>query len=356
MKISIFIVCLAMLMLSASSPELSTDFFAADNPYIRYTGRIDFSNPKAPRFWAAGVYIEARFRGTYCEIEVRDETLWGTSHNYLEVSIDGGDPQRIKTTGKLNRIMVADNLKEGDHSIVIMKGTEALIGYLEFMGLRCRQLLPVTSNRSRKIEFFGDSITSGMGNFTKDVPCDSGVWYDQHSAWYSYASITARALNADYHLTSESGIGLIHSCCDKPILMPQVYDNVSISKDSLAWDFKKFQPDVVTICLGQNDGVQDSIRFTGEYVKFLHSLRGHYPKAKLVCLTSPMADDRLRTVLGRYLQGIVTYCHAAGEKNLSMYSFSRQYKNGCGAHPDMEDDTLIAGELTAWLRSEMKWR
>ncbi|MFN8334538.1 MAG: SGNH/GDSL hydrolase family protein [Cyclobacteriaceae bacterium] len=354
MKIRIFIVCLAMLMLSASSPELSTEFFAADNPYIRYTGRIDFNNPKAPRFWAAGVYIEARFRGTFCEIEVRDEMLWGTSHNYLEVSIDGAEPQRIKTTGKVDRIMIADNLKEGEHSIVIMKGTEALIGYLEFIGMRCEKLLPAKSNRSRKIEFIGDSITSGMGNFTKDVPCDSGVWYDQHSAWYSYASVTARELQADFHLTSESGIGLIHSCCAKPILMPQVFDKISLSKDSLAWDFK-FQPDLVAICLGQNDGVQDSVQFTGAYVKFLRSLRTHYPKAKFVCLTSPMADDKLRAVLKQYLKGVVDHCRKTGEKDVAMYSFSRQYKNGCGFHPDMEDDKLIANELTVWLKEQLKW-
>ena len=350
------LVCAAIVFISATGVERASEFYQADHPYFRYTGRIDFSNAKAPRFWAAGVYIEARFSGTFCEIEVEDEMLWGTSNNYLEISIDGGEPIRIKTTEKFNRISVADNLADGEHSIVIMKGTEALIGYLEFVGLRCKKLLPLKKKSSRKIEFIGDSITSGMANFTKEIPCDSGVWYDQHSAWYSYGAITARALGANYHITSESGIGLIHSCCDKKLTMPEIVDKVSLSKDSIAWNFSRFQPDVVTVCLGQNDGIQDSVSFTTAYVKLIQTLRGHYPKAKLVCLTSPMADDKLRNVLTRYIQGVVKHCHALGEKNLSAYFFTRQYKNGCGFHPDVEDDKLIASELTQWLKREMNWQ
>ncbi len=351
----LFLLNAAIVFFSAIYVEPASEFYQADHPYFRYTGRIDFSNAKAPRFWAAGVYIEARFSGTFCEVEVRDEMQWGTSHNYLEISIDGREPIRIKTTGKFNRIKVADNLSLGEHSIIIMKGTEAIIGYLEFVGLRCEKLLPMKKKTSRKMEFIGDSITSGMANYTKDIPCDSGVWYDQHSAWYSYGAITARSLGADYHITSESGIGLIHSCCDKKLTMPEIVDKVSISKDSLVWNFSRFQPDVVTVCLGQNDGIQDSVKFTQAYVELLKSLRDYYPKAKLVCLTSPMADQNLRKALTRYIQGVVRYCRTHGEKNISAYCFTSQYKNGCGLHPDVEDDKLIADELTQWIKTEMSW-
>src|SRR5690349_6704563 len=77
-------------------------FFEADNKNIQYTGRIDFSNPKLPRFWTAGVYIQAKFVGSSCEIVINDEMLWGTSHNYLAVIIDGKDPVKIKVSDKIN--------------------------------------------------------------------------------------------------------------------------------------------------------------------------------------------------------------------------------------------------------------
>src|SRR5690349_14029932 len=85
-------------------------FYAADDKNIQYTGRIDFSNPKQPRFWTAGVYIQAKFKGTSCEIVVNDEMLWGTSHNYLAVIIDGKEPVKIKLSAKANTLKVAEGL------------------------------------------------------------------------------------------------------------------------------------------------------------------------------------------------------------------------------------------------------
>ena len=138
--------------------------------------------------------------------------------------------------------------------------------------------------------------------------------------------------------------------------MPQIYDKVNLSKDSLVWDFKKYQPDVVTVCLGQNDGVQDSIKFTAAYVEFVTRLRGYYPKAEIVCLTSPMANEKLRKVLKNYLSGVVSHMRSTGEEKIDMYAFSRGFNNGCGGHPDMKDQEMIANELTTFLRNKMKWK
>jgi hypothetical protein len=38
--------------------------YEPDNPNLLYTGRIDFSNAKQPKFSAPGVYIQASFRGS----------------------------------------------------------------------------------------------------------------------------------------------------------------------------------------------------------------------------------------------------------------------------------------------------
>lgn len=354
MKKFIFILVL-IAGISSDAGALSPRFFEADHPYLQYTGRIDFSNPKTPRFWTAGVYIKAKFKGTFCEIEIRDEMLWGNMHNYLEISIDGAEPLRIRTTGKNNVIRVADGLPAGEHTIIISKGTEALIGYIEFIGLRCEELIPLPDKPLRKIEFIGDSITSGMGSDTQAIPCDSGQWYDQHSAWFSYGALTARALNAQYHLTSESGIGLIHNCCNKPFTMPRVFNKVSLSKDSIVWDFSRYQPDVVTVCLGQNDGVQDSIQFTVAYSKFVKELRTKYPKAYLICLISPMADATLKPVLERYAKAVTESMKDQGEKRFSMFSFSKTFTNGCGHHPDVNDHRMLSVELKAYIAGVMNW-
>jgi lysophospholipase L1-like esterase len=331
-------------------------FFSADNPLIQYTGRIDFSNAKLPRFWTAGVYIQAKFRGSGCEVVINDEMQWGKFHNYIVVVIDKNKPAKFKLTGRSNVIKVAEGLSKGEHTITICKNTEAIIGYLEFVGFNCEALLELPKSEAHKIEFIGDSITSGMG-VDLEIPCGgNSEWYDQHSAWFAYGPRTARSLNAQWHLTSESGIGLIHSCCNKEKLMPQIYDKVNLSKDSLVWDFKKYQPDVVTVCLGQNDGIQDSLQFTTAYVGFVTRLREYYPSAEIVCLTSPMGNDKLRKVLKNYLSGVVDHMRSMGERKIDMYAFSRGFNNGCGGHPDMKDQEMIANELTTFLRNKMKWK
>ncbi|TXI70898.1 MAG: acetyl xylan esterase [Cyclobacteriaceae bacterium] len=346
---------LILVLLAAACTPIKPQFYAADNTLFQYMGRIDFSDSKTPRFWVAGAHVQAKFKGTTCVLNVNDEVKWGTTHNYLEVSIDGAEPRRIKLKVKENVIDLSEGLAEGEHTITIIKATEALQGYIEFVGLTCTKLLAPTALPTRKIEFFGDSITSGMGSELTPIPCDSAEWYDQHTVYYGYAATTARAIDAQYHLTSESGIGLIHNCCNKPYVMPRVYDKLNITDDSLTWNFNRYQPDVVSICLGQNDGIQDSTQFVSEYVAFIKTLRGHYPNAQFVCFSSPMANEKLRNALSKYLRAMVQYHHAQGETKVDYYVFNRSFNNGCGGHPDKEDQRQIAQEVTSFIRTKMNW-
>lgn len=344
----------SLLGLGASHAAPAPKFFAADNPNIQYTGRVDFSQAKKPRFWAPGVYITVRFKGPSCTVQLTDEVLGGKSHNYVQIVVDGRQSRR-KLTGPTNTLVVAENLANTAHTLVICKDTEAGQGYLEFTGLTCAQLLSPPARPAHKIEFIGNSITCGYGADMVATPCGKGEWYDQHNAYQAYGPRTARALGAEWQLTAESGIGLIHSCCDKKNLMPQEFGTLDLHVGGLPWDVSRYQPDVVTICLGQNDGVQDSVQFCGAYLAFLRTLRADYPRARLVCLTSPMADARLTAVLRRYLTGVVAAAQASGEQNIDKFFFARSYTSGCGAHPSLAEQELIGNELTAYLKQTLAW-
>jgi len=91
--------------------------------------------------------------------------------------------------------------------LVICKNTEANIGYLELAGIRCRQLVKPAPKPARKIEFIGNSITCGTGSDLSVIPCGKELWEDQHNAYLSYGPITARAVNAQYHLSAVSVSG-----------------------------------------------------------------------------------------------------------------------------------------------------
>jgi lysophospholipase L1-like esterase len=239
--------------------------------------------------------------------------------------------------------------------VTICKDTESGIGYLELAGVICEKLLSPPSLPARKIEFIGNSITCGTGMDLSEIPCEKGVWYDQQNAWMSYAALTARTLDAQWHLTAVSGIGLIHSCCKMTITMPQVFDKMNQRNDSGSWNFRLYHPDVVTICLGQNDGVQDSAVFCNAYMHFILRVRAVYPKAHIVCQTSPMGDGYLTAVQKRYLNGIVRAAGQAGDRRVSAYFYSRQYSRGCGGHPDLDEHRQIAEELTDYLKKLMRW-
>lgn len=333
----------------------SVSFFEADNKNIQYVGRIDFANPKRPKFWAPGVYIKSKFKGSSCEIIVNDEVLWGNSHNYLEIVVDDKKFWRVQTKGKTDTIKVAAGLSPGVHSITVCKNTEAGIGYIEFVGFRCKKLIAPDPLPERKIEFVGNSITAGTGMDQSEIPCDTRQWYDQHNAYMSYGPTVARALNAQWHLTAVAGIGLIHSCCDMKITMPEVFDKMSLRDNTVPYDLAQYQPDVVTLCLGQNDGLQDSTTFCDAYIRFIGKVRSYYPRTTIVCITSPMADASLRAGLQRYITGVVEHVNQSGDKNVTKFFFSTSWNHGCGGHPDINDHKLIALELADFLKTTMKW-
>jgi len=350
------IIALATTCCALAKPVKSKEvkFFSANDKHIKYVGRVDFSDPLKPRFWQPGVYVQAKFEGTSLSISVNDEVLYGKLHNYLEVAIDNNKPFRIQTTGKTNVIEVAKDLAPGEHTVTICKDTESGIGYIEFVGLKCEKLLSIKEPK-RKIEFIGDSITCGSGIDESTVKCDKGQWFDQHNAYLSYGPTVARQLNAQWYITAVSGIGMIHSCCKMDIVMPQVFDKINPRADTLKWNFSNYKPDVVTICLGQNDGNQDSTAFCSAYVAFVKIVRAHYPKADIICVSSPMANNDLRVILKKYITSIQQYLNDEGDHQIYHYFFDKGYNDGCGSHPGMAQHQVIAQQLAEYIKQVENW-
>src|SRR5438132_1287901 len=144
MKYALFLLFVFYLSPTAGTQvgDTGVKFFPADHPAFQYTGRIDFSNPKLPRFWQPGVYIVTQFEGSSCSIILNDEVLWGNSHNYVDIIVDDNNGFRYKMTGKTDTILAAKDLENKTHRILICKDTEAGIGYLEFVGLICNAVKP----------------------------------------------------------------------------------------------------------------------------------------------------------------------------------------------------------------------
>ncbi len=354
--IKVVFILLFPVLLFASGFSGEPHFYKPDNPNIQYVGRIDFSNPLQPKFWMPGVYIKVHFTGENCKLFFKDQLLNNHPHNYVEIVIDDERPFQVKITGELDTIDISSRLKKGKHTLLICKNTESGLGYLSFLGISCEKLLRPSPLLRRKIEFIGNSITCGFGN-DESTPCSTGQWYDHENAYMGYGPVTARALKAQWHISAVSGIGMIHSCCDMKIRMHGVFDKMNMRRDTGTWNFKNYIPDVVTICLGQNDGIQDSVKFCDAYVGFIKTLRHHYPKAKIVCLNSPMANKKLDKVLQNYIDGIVSNRNRAGDQRVYKFFFNNEkvFIKGCDGHPNGKSDQKIAAALTQYIRSITDW-
>ena len=322
-------------------------YYAPTHNYFKYMGRIDFSMPGRPVFWQPGVNIRFAFEGDSCGIIVEDELRWGSNHNYIELVVDGV-ATRQKLINKFDTVWVNTLKKTSYHTVEMYKNTEANIGFLAFGGILCNKIKKIEEKFFLTIECIGNSITCGTGSDQSDVACGTGVWYDQHNAYMSYGLVLARQLNSQIYLSSVSGIGLTKSCCNIKTTMPQVYDKIDMSGNNLLWKFDRHKPDIITICLGQNDGIQDSAVFVTQYINFLKILRNKYPKAHFICLSSPMADENLKAFMVKSINAVVANTKAKGDKRVNAYFFTKQYNSGCDGHPSLTEHNQIAKELEGY--------
>jgi len=125
-------------------------FYPADNQNIHYTGRIDFSNPRKPRLSGAGSYFQCKFSGSTCDIFIEDQNL-NNYHNYLAIVIDGAYLGRLQLNKNQNTYSLAQNLKDTVHTLLVSKATESQIGYVDFLGLTCKEILPFEKTEKRKM-------------------------------------------------------------------------------------------------------------------------------------------------------------------------------------------------------------
>ena len=297
---------------------------------------------------------------------MQDENLY-SQRNYIAVELDGKYTGRIALDSSKQNYVIAKDLVDTDHTVLVCKTTESSIGYIEFSGIICNELVTLEDKNNRLIEFIGNSITCGMGLDTSGIPCESGEWYDQHNAYLAYGPLAARALNAEWLLSSVSGIGMTRYWNTAGPTMPEVYENLYLNDDSMkVWKPENLNPDLVSICLGQNDFSDgegpnprvelDSTDYAEDYIRFLKKIRKQYPDAQITCISSPMIDGDKKERLFSFLNSIVQYMHVKeNDTKVHLFEFKRTYNKGCSWHPSREDHLAMSYELLPFYKKIMGW-
>jgi hypothetical protein len=333
-----------------------------DNVQLQYVGRVDFTQPRAPKISWPASSVAANFTGNYLALTLDDEL----GNNYFNVFIDDDflNPIIIACDKGQKTYVIADNLKRGSHKFMLFKRTEGEEGATAINNIMLAddaKLLPPPPRLKHNIEFFGDSITSGMGNEAPDAGVDN-LGKDKNS-FMSYAAISARSLAAELHMTSQSGIGILISWFD--FVMPQFFDQLSaVGNNRTQWDFSVWTADVVVINLFQNDSwlidrdkllnpVPTELQRIQAYRDFVKTIRSKYPNAYIICTLGSMDATRQGSKWPDYIMAAVAEIKKENPKakiDTLFFEFT-----GYGAHPRVKQHQANAEKLTAFIKLKMGW-
>jgi lysophospholipase L1-like esterase len=342
----------------------NTGVIDADDPNIRYVGRVNSSNPKKVLFDWPGVYICAAFEGTSCSIRLKNFKLENYQNEYA-VTIDQRAP-RLLTTDTSTVYHVAAGLPDSiPHTIVIQKRTEALAGSGEFQGFildKGKNLLTPLQRPKRRIEFIGNSITCGYGVEGESPDCHFSA--ETENACLSYAAITARALQADYALIAYSGRGVVRNYGDShktsSNTMPVLFERTCFSDSTLKWNFAGWIPQAVVLNLGTNDystqPFPDSMVFQNAYTQLLHRVRSLYSGVTMFCICGPMIGEPC----AKYIKDVVLQEQKMGrDKDVFFIDVKRSALAdtdwGCDNHPNIQGMNKIADILISTMKLRMNW-
>lgn len=234
-------------------------------PYKRILGRTNGRRDVLTLFWnASGIELNVKAS----ELWVTVKSDYETFEPWMDILINNVQTQRLMLTEGTKEYCVFRGLNPDlIWNVKILRDTQPIDRdprmLMQILGLRTddsAEFMPLREP-SMRIEFIGDSITTGEGMGGALLDQD---WTGQYmNAIDNYTFMTARELNAEYHVFSQSGWGVIANWeNDARLIIPPYYEQVCGFLDPAVneplgalekWNFASWQPDAVVINLGTND-------------------------------------------------------------------------------------------------------
>jgi lysophospholipase L1-like esterase len=302
---------LTRLVVIAVACTASARAIAAENldANLRFYGRWDRRQPDRAITVNGGSYIVARFDGRAVTARFdlgRNKPPLPT----IAWRIDGDDVQ-WRESEIAAAVELEKDLKPGTHTMqLIIRGldehqprwAEPLTASATFLGFDLPnrgKLIEPPADPKLKIEFLGDSITEGVLVHGKEPGRDTWPW--QTDAIRAYPMLTAMKLGAQWRQVGFGAIGLTRGGSGGVPPAPESFD----------WFYQgcprdDWQPDVVVVNLGTNDGAAKSEEFRPVYAKYLAQIRKAYPDAHILALrpfAGIHADDVKAEVAARNAAG-----------------------------------------------------
>jgi hypothetical protein len=330
----------------------------SSSPSVLLIGRYDTSDSARPKFaWSAST-IKANFQGTSIAVNLKS-----AGNNWFDVIIDDvvHTPVNITSSTEIP-VTLASGLVSGNHTIELVKRTEAWVGEVQFLGFTVGDgsLLDPPSAASRRIEFIGDSITCGYGN--EGTSQYQSFTTKNENAYLAYGSVAAKTLNADQITVAWSGKGVVRNSGGDTIeTLPDIYLQILPYDSTLTWDTSHWIPQVVVINLATNDfstGIPDASTFISTYSNLVKQIRTQYSDAHIYCALGPMLYGDNLTSARNFIKTVVNNLQSAGDAKIHFIEFPTQDGSlGYGEdwHPSVATHAQMAEQLVKQIKTDLVW-
>ncbi|ALI97795.1 hypothetical protein DC20_00825 [Rufibacter tibetensis] len=328
---------------------------------LQPVGRYQVNNAQNLELITSAAHVGFSFEGR--EAKVVASASYAGAHSYFQYELDGEYQKRVRISG-LNDTVVITAPSAGKHTVWVYKTTEAHTGPLVIQKVVGANVKPLIRPNAPLIEFIGNSITCGAAADPSEVPCGTGEYHDQHNAYQAYGPRVARAVKANFILSSVSGYGAYRNWNNNGPTLPEVYEKIDLQgKTTQRWDFAKFTPAIVSIALGTNDFSDgdgktprlpfDSARFVNAYVGFVKDVKSKYPKAQIALMSSSMMNGPRKQTLENCLTAVKKQIDTAypSAKPVALHFFKPMQASGCTGHPSVAEHGVMAAELEPFFKS-----
>lgn len=344
---------------------------------VRILGRTPVTDEGLDLIWS-GSGVEFIFNGSELGIEITGGT--SVYQPWISLLMDGAWIMHMPVQEGRNKVIMLKGLDPSvSHNIRIVKETQAMPDDGDSFAILNSILyegdITKTPDYKYRIEFVGDSITSGEGLIGAHDAMD---WISPYFSTINHYGVkTAHNLNAEYRLISQSGWGV--SCAwDNNItcILPLVYESTRCQRGVSDHDFDSWKADAVVINLGTNDeGAFRSPEYVdpktgrvykmtleddGSYrdsdidlikksvISFLKTLRQDNPSAQLVWVYGMIGCG-----IGQYLKKAVDeYAGESGDAKVSYLPLPDTEGEGFGSrqHPGVISHSRSAEIISAYLK------
>lgn len=357
--------------------------------HYKVHGRTDTSQYPLPLFSNGGA-IEVNVTGSELWIDV--ETDCDFHEPWIYTELNGSFMSRQMLLPGSHSLCLFRNMTPGvTKNFKFIREIQAMseddMCHILIRGFRTDgDFLPVT-NKKIKLEFIGDSITSGEGTYGAAPDTD---WLTMYmSCSQNYATMTTKALDAEYRLISQGGWGVLSGWDNDPRHnIPCRYEKIcGLSGGPLheklgaakPYDFPSWKPDAIIVNLGTNDASafnqpefvvpetgeifkqhknadgsyneEDISRFKQAVIDFLMMIRRNNPDSHIVWVYGMLGYDLTFAIT----DAMNTYRTITGDQNTAFLHLPCMTAENVGSHshPGVKCHERAAAVLTEYLQTKL---